>query len=244
MKLRSMIGFCALSIAAFGLQSNNTCGLMNVPSTTATTMIAVPWVTVGGTEDAMKVANLVKTDTLTAGDELYYYDGFTYYRWVLTGGEWTPSATAKSENGKSVTVQAPDADYGIARGKGLFLVRQDTSKEIWLYGQYSTSSVSVEVLKGSGEAPAYTMIANPSTVDYGLNAHGVEGAAGDMIQIPGDATVYTYKGDSWGYVQKKGTTTVRGKTVDVMEWAVGEVTIPAGMGAWYISKGGEPSIAW
>ena len=77
MKLRSMIGFCALSIAAFGLQSNNTCGLMNVPSTTATTMIAVPWVTVGGTEDAMKVANLVKTDTLTAGDELYYYDGST-----------------------------------------------------------------------------------------------------------------------------------------------------------------------
>lgn len=248
MKLRSMIGFCALAVASVAVAvddiAGNTCGLMNVPSTAAVTMIAVPWVTVGGTADAMKVANLVKTDTLTAGDELYYYDGSTYYRWTLTSGVWTPSATTKSEDGKDVTVQAPDADYGIARGKGLFLVRQNTSSEIWLYGQSSTAAISVTVAKGTATAPAYTMLANPNTVAYGLNEHNVEGADGDMIQIPGDATVYTYKGDSWGYVQKTGTTTVRGKTIDVMEWAAGKVTVPAGQGVWYVSKGGEPTIAW
>lgn len=247
MKLRSLIGFCALAVASVAVAEDivgNTCGLMNVPSTAKTTMIAVPWVTVGGAADTMKVANLVKTDTLTAGDELYYYDGSTYYRWTLTSGVWTPSATTKSEDGKSVTVQAPDADYGIARGKGLFLVRQNTSSEIWLYGQSSTAAISVTVAKGTATAPAYTMLANPNTEAYGLNAHDVEGADGDMISIPGDSTVYTYKGGSWGYVQKTGEKTIRSKTIDVMEWAVGEVTVPAGQGVWYVSKGGEPTIAW
>lgn len=246
MKLRSMIGFSALAVAsaAFGLQSNM-CGLMNVPSSAANTLISVPWVTVGGSADTMKVANLVKTDTLSAGDELYYYDNGTYYRWLLADGVWTPTATTKSENGRSITVSAPDADYAIARGRGLFLVRQDTSKEIWLYGQYSTSAVSVEVLQGTAATPAYTMIANPNTAGYGLNAHNVEGAEGDVISIPGDATVYTYKGDSWGFEQPTGAKkTIRGKEVDVVAWAAAEVTIPAGTGAWYISKGGNPTIAW
>lgn len=243
MKLRSMIGFCALAVAAFGLESN-TCGLMNVPSTAKTTMIAVPWVTVGGTADAMKVANLVKTDTLTPGDELYYYDGATYYRWALQDGVWTPSDTTREEGGRSVTIEGPAADYAIARGKGLFLVRQNTASEIWLYGQHTNTSVSVAVAGGAATTPAYTMLANPNTEAYGLNAHNVEGADGDMISIPGDSTVYTYKDGSWGYVQKTGETTIRGKTIDVMEWAVGEVTVPAGQGVWYVSKGGAPTIAW
>ena len=247
MKLRSLIGFCALAVASAAVAEDivgNTCGLMNVPSTAATTMIAVPWVTVGGTADAMKVANLVKTDTLTAGDELYYYDGTTYYRWLLQDGVWTPSSTVKDEDGKSVTIEGPAADYAIARGKGLFLVRQNTAAEIWLYGQSSTAAVSVMVAKGTATTPAYTMLANPNTEAYGLNAHNVEGADGDMISIPGDSTVYTYKDGSWGYVQKTGEKTIRGKTIDVMEWAVGEVTVPAGQGVWYVSKGGAPTIAW
>ena len=80
MKLRLMIGWCALAATvALGedVTGKNVCGLMNVPSKAEVTMIAVPWVTVGGA-DTMKVANLVKTDTLSPGDELYYYDGGVY----------------------------------------------------------------------------------------------------------------------------------------------------------------------
>lgn len=243
MKLRSMIGFCALAAAAFGLDSNM-CGLMNVPSSTATTMIAVPWVTVNGSADTMKVANLVKTDTLTAGDELYYYDGSTYYHWVLANGAWSPTATVKGTDGASVTTTAPDADYAIARGKGLFLVRQSTDSEIWLYGQNSTATTSVTPTAGTSSAAVYTMIANPGTSDYDLNAKGVEGASGDTIMLGDSATIYNYNGSDW----TKTTTTK--KTIGGVERTMqtqtteGGVTIPAGQGAWYVSKGGSPTIAW
>lgn len=230
MKLRSMIGFCALAIAAFGLESN-VCGLMNVPSTEKTTMIAVPWVTVGGTADTMKIANLVKADTLTAGDELYYYDGTTYYCWKLQDGVWTPTTTASQAG----TFTAPGADYAIARGKGLFLVRQDATKEIWLYGQNSTDAVSVTVT-----ANAYNMIANPNTSDYDLNTKGVTGAAGDQI-ILADGKIYNWNGTKAKWT-KTVTKTVGDKTVK--STSTEGVTIPAGQGAWYASKGGAPTIAW
>ena len=247
MNLRSLMCGFALAAAATAsaavVSGGNTCGLMNVPSTAATTMIAVPWVTVLGEADTMKVANLVKTDTLSAGDELYYYDGSTYYRWALTGGVWTPSATTRSEGGRSVTVQAPGADYGIARGKGLFLVRQDPTKEIWLYGQYSASAVSVTPAAGTAEAPAYTMIANPNAADYDLNDRGVAGTAGDQILLGDGETLYT-RGDSQWTKSVTVNKTLGGKTIPVKTQSAEGVTIPAGQGAWYVSKGGSPTIAW
>lgn len=240
MKLRSLIGFCALAVASAAVAEDivgNTCGLMNVPSTAKTTMIAVPWVTVGGTADTMKVANLVKTDTLTAGDELYYYDGTTYFCWKLQDGDWTPTTTASQAG----TYQAPNADYAIARGKGLFLVRKDTSKEIWLYGQHSTEGVSVGITDGTATAPAYNMIANPNTADYDLNGKKVTGTAGDQI-ILGDGTIYSY-GSDWTKTVSE-TKTVGGKTVTVKKQSSEGVVIPAGQGAWYVSKGGSPTIVW
>lgn len=253
MKLRLMMGVCALAAAtALGadVMGRNVCGLMNVPSGAKVTMIAVPWVTVGGEADAMKVADLVKTDTLKPGDELYYYDGATYFSWklqgnVLQGNVWTPAATTKEDaKGNPVTIQAPDASYALPRGKGLFLVRQDATKEIWLYGQHSTAQVSVAVAAGTAGTPAYTMIANPNAVAYDLNAKGVGGAAGDQILLgDGGTTLYTRTETAW--TRKTDVTkTING--VDrtfKMDTAEG-VVIPAGKGAWYISKGGSPTIAW
>lgn len=153
MKLRLMMGVCALAAAtALGadVMGRNVCGLMNVPSDAKVTMIAVPWVTVGGEADAMKVADLVKTDTLSAGDELYYYDGSVYRCWKLQGGAWQPTTvTLKDAKGNDLSVQTPDASYALPRGKGLFLVRQDATKEIWLYGQHSTAPISVAVAAGT-----------------------------------------------------------------------------------------------
>lgn len=239
MKLRSMIGFCALAVAAFGLESN-TCGLMNVPSTAKTTMIAVPWVTVGGTADAMKVANLVKTDTLSAGDELYYYDESTgtYYCWKLQDGAWKKTTTASQAG----TFTAPTDDYAIARGKGLFLVRQDTSKEIWLYGQAGTGSVSVKITAG-----AYNMIANPNTTAYDIK--DVAGGVGDQV-IAYDATgkqiLYTKDGEGWYRMAPSETgVTIGGVTRYPSVKTYSGCTIPAGQGAWYVSKSeATPTIGW
>ncbi len=253
MKLRLMMGWCALAATmALGadVTGQNTCGLMNVPSDAQYTMISVPWVTVGGSADAMEVAKLVKTDTLTSadelysGDELYYYANGTYYRWVLKDGVWTPTHTTMADaKGDSVTVVAPEASYTLPRGTGLFLVRKDTSKEIWLYGQYSTEKVSVTVAKGAAGTPAYTMIANPNAEAYNLNDKGVTGEAGDQILLDDAKTLYTFKDGSW---LRQGTKTVTiGSTEKaVAAWVKDGCVIPAGRGAWYVSKGGAPTIEW
>lgn len=247
MKLRLMMGVCALAAAtALGadVMGRNVCGLMNVPSDAKVTMIAVPWVTVGGEADAMKVANLVKTDTLSAGDELYYYDGSVYRCWKLQGGAWQPTTvTLKDAKGNDLSVQTPDASYALPRGKGLFLVRQDAAKEIWLYGQHSTAQVSVDVAAGTAGTPAYTMIANPNAKAYDLNTKGVGGAAGDQILLDDAKTLYIYKDSSW---KKQGTTTVTMGQIQktLTTWVAEGCVIQAGRGAWYVSKGGKPTIKW
>ena len=248
MKLRLMMGVCALAAAtALGadVMGRNVCGLMKVPSDAKVTMIAVPWVTVGGGADTMKVANLVKTDTLSPGDELYYYDGEYYFSWKLQGNVWTPAETVKKDaRGNDVSIQAPDASYALPRGKGLFLVRQDETKEIWLYGQHSTAPVSVAVAAGTAGIPAYTMIANPNAEAYDLNKKGVGGAAGDQILLgDGGTTLYTRTETAW--TRKTDVTkTIGGVARTVKEDTPEGVVIPAGTGAWYVSKGGSPTIAW
>lgn len=248
MKLRLMMGVCALAAAtALGadVMGRNVCGLMNVPSDAKVTMISVPWVTVGGEADAMKVADLVKTDTLSAGDELYYYDGSVYRCWRLSvDRKWQPATVAlKDAQGNDLSVQTPDASYALPRGKGLFLVRQDATKEIWLYGQHSTAQVSVDVAAGTAGTPAYTMIANPNAKDYDLNAKGVGGAAGDQILLDDAKTLYIYKDSSW---KKQGTTTVTMGQIQktLTTWVAEGCVIRAGRGAWYVSKGGKPTIKW
>lgn len=249
MKLRLMMGVCALAAAtALGadVMGRNVCGLMNVPSDAKVTMIAVPWVTVGGEADAMKVANLVKTDTLSAGDELYYYDGSVYRCWRLSvDRKWQPATVAlKDAQGNDLSVQTPDASYALPRGKGLFLVRQDATKEIWLYGQHSTAQVSVDVAAGTAGTPAYTMIANPNAKAYDLNAKGVGGAAGDQILLgDGGTTLYTRTETAW--TRKTDVTkTIGGVARTFKKDTTEDVVIPAGTGAWYVSKGGSPTIAW
>lgn len=248
MKLRLMMGWCALAATvALGadVMGRNVCGLMNVPSGAKVTMIAVPWVTVGGSADAMEVANLVKTDTLSEGDELYYYDGSVYRCWKLQGGAWQPTTvTLKDAKGNDLSVQTPDASYALPRGKGLFLVRQDATKEIWLYGQHSTAPISVAVAAGTAGTPAYTMIANPNAAAYDLNTKGVGGAAGDQILLgDGGTTLYTRTETAW--TRKTDVTKTIGGVARTFKKDTTEgVVIPAGTGAWYVSKGGSPTIAW
>lgn len=240
MKIHSMICAFALAAAASAavVTGGNTCGLMNVPSTSEITMIAVPWVNVGGGD--VEVAKLVKTDTLTAGDELYYYDGASYNRWVLEADKtWKPSAVSNAQG----TFVSPAADLGIARGKGLILVRQNTASEIWVYGQNDTAAVSVKPAAGTAEAPAYTMIANPKTAAFDLNAPVVAGAAGDQIVFPGTTEIYSCNGTAWTKTVSEQKT-IGTQTVTVKKQSTDGVVIPAGQGAWYVSKGGSPTINW
>ena len=240
MKIHSMICAFALVAAASAavVTGSNTGGLMNVPGTSRITMIAVPWVNVGGGD--VEVAKLVKTDTLTAGDELYYYDGASYNRWVLNADKtWAPSAISNAQG----TFVSPDAGLGIARGQGLILVRQSTASEIWVYGQHDTAAVSVKPAAGTTAAPAYTMIANPNTAAYDLNAQKAVGAAGDQIVFPGTTELYTCNGTAWTKIVSEQKT-IGTKTITVKKPSADGVVIPAGRGAWYVSKGGSPTTNW
>lgn len=234
MKFRSLmcVGALVAAVSAADIAGNNVCGLMNVPSTSEYTMIAVPWVNVADGE-AVQVAKLVKTDTLTVGDQLYFYDGSKYYLWVLTDGTWTPTETTNKEG----TFQSPGAEYGLARGKALTLVRQNTSAEIWLYGQYDDSAISVTC-----ESGAYTMIANPNADAFDLNTNR-PGNVGDQITFAGTATLYTRDAGGW-YTHTTEKVTLGGKSQTVKTKTYENVTIPAGQGAWYYCKGATVTINW
>ena len=152
MKFRSLVllsALAALSVPAVEVTGSNTFGGLKVDSRLVNTIVAVPWVECG-TGEAIKVANLVKTDNLTAGDKLYVYMGGTWYLYVLTDGAWTASTTVGA-NGPEVA-EAP-ANQTLARGAALFLQRADATKPFYLYGQYDATAVQTAITAGTVDAP-------------------------------------------------------------------------------------------
>lgn len=244
MKLRSIFALVALAAVSpsFALESQ-VCGVMKVPSTSANTIVCVPWVGVQNDASALTIAlnELLAKCTLTEGDSVYYYaPNGTYYRWQYTNGAWAPSATTLSDaQGGSTTIQAPDALLQIPRGAGLWISRQNpATEEIWLCGKFDATAMTSTVAAGSASAPAYSIIANPNAEAYDLNTHGVAGSAGDQILLSDGVTTYTF-GTQW--TKKVQVTKPYGTTT---KQSAEGVTIPAGQGAWYISKGGAPTIQW
>ena len=240
---------CACAAVAVGMlsaeQTSNICGWMKVTSELNNTIIGVPWVEVNGQNDAaVKVANLVKTDNLTAGDKLYFYQSGTWYAWTLGANGWEAATTVTVDG---VTASTPAADQGIARGQALVLERQSTTNPFYLYGQYTATAVAPQTLTaGTVAQPVYTLVASPKPETFDLNGGKITNVgADDTIVVPqngGASTIYALKDGVWGY-NKKVTTTFFGKQVTKSEWTVAE-PLPAGTGFWYISRGGTPTIAW
>ena len=248
MKLHSLIcvGMFAAAGAALGADviSGTTCAAMAVPATDTYTLIAVPFKDVGGTEAKVKVADVVKTVGLKKGSQLFYYTGDKYYAWTLDrdAGAWTGlivSSTSEQE-GKSVTLQTPPADFQVPCGATLWLQRAaESEKSVVLYGEEAA------VPNPTLTAKSVQLISNPKATDYTFTKEGV--ADGDMIMIPqdnGTQTAYTYKTEKgWGQYTQSGV--VPGTKIPLMKFTVTTVTIPGGRGAWYVSKGDTvPSIAW
>lgn len=248
MKLKSVI--CALAVAAmaplFANQtSTNICGWMKVTSDLTNTIVGVPWVEVNGAADAaVKVANLVKTDDLTKGDKLYFYQDGTWFAWTLGDKGWAADTTVTVSG---VAVSEPAGDQAVARGQALILERQATAKPFYLYGQYSAAAVPAQTAaQGSTAKPAYTLMASPKVEAFDLNAGKITGAgADDTIVVPlngGASTIYRLKDGVWGS-DVKTTVELFGKKVTKLVFTPA-TALPAGTGFWYVSVGGEPTIAW
>lgn len=248
MKLRlmvyvGMLAACGAALGADVIVGKQTCAAMAVPATGTYTLIAVPFKDVGGADQKIKVADVVKTVGLKAGSHLFYYTGENYYAWKLEEGTWKGAAVSYKKNGKDEMTQTPEDGFQVPCGATLWLQRAEESEEsVVLYGE------EAPVPNPTLTAKSVQLISNPKATDYTFKAEGDEGVAdGDMIMIPqddGTQTAYTYKtGKGWGQYEQSGK--VLGTEIPLMKFTVKTVTIPGGRGAWYASKGTTPpSIVW
>ena len=232
----------AVTAASAAVTSANTLCRIEVDSPLNETMLAVPLIEVGGSSQTIAVTNMVMTSTLSAGDILMYNTGSEWYSWVLNDGKkWV--ATETSDAGK-MTKAAPNATF--ARGRGVWLVRKSTASKIYLYGQVDSKTTDTTAAAGTSETPAYTLMGNPK--ETGFNPNSVtwsDCAEGDMLAYAdsyGKARTVTWKGDT-----KKWCTFKKDSTSGVYNWApvtAIDLTIPAGQGFWYVSRGGAGQATW
>ena len=242
MKLRSMmfVGAAALTTAALATDvlTDKTLGWMRVDSTLPITAVGVPWTDVGDPANNVKVADLVKTDNLTNGDNLYVYNNGTWTFYTLSGGAWVAGTTANS----SITATAGSPSTAtIERGQALYLERQNptTPAYFYVYGAVG-SAVATTTLTG---ATKY-LVASPKATAFVPQTSAISGAtaksrtaAGDQIVVPleGGATrTYTLISGKWGYVNGSG--------VRVKEGDDGYLPIQLGTGFWYVTANAEKSI--
>ena len=245
MKLRSIacVGAMALATAALAtdvLTDTKTLGWMRVDSDLAITAVGVPWTDIGDPTANVKVADLVKTDNLTDGDNLYVYSNGTWTFYTLSRGAWVAGTTANS----SITATAGDpSDATIARGQALYLERQNpkennAAKPFWVYGA-DGSEIATTTLTGSTKY----LVASPKATAFTPQASKISGATaksrrgGDQIVVPldgGASRIYTLVNNKWGYVGASGAR--------IEEGADGYLPVQLGTGFWYMASSAENSI--
>ena len=219
-----------------------TIGVLPLNITTTETIIAIPWVEAGGTDNGVAVANLIKTAGLTAGvngDMLYWYDTSEgkYAAWYINNNEWTPL------DGDDAPVLPNDTV--LLRGQAALLKLTTTPKTVYVIGQYFNGDTdTITIAKGTSEAPKATLIAPPRTSAVTLNDNCTWNNVGanDWIVVSagdgGSVKTFIYKNGNWGV---ETSSLADGVGFDTT------ATIPAGCGAFYMSRtdeGPAPTVKW
>lgn len=237
-----------------GAESANTFGILKIESTAKETMIAVPW-TWYSKEEAkaadIPVKKLVKTTNLSEGDYLYCWlpaEG-VYRTWIVNEDrEWESSKTVLVDAlGNTSETQADndaqDADYEhatrVARGGGLWLVRQDPTKPFWVYGQSVQTAVTTTINPPTGaQKVCSNMIGNPYARPVRINDLVFAGtiSTSDRIKVPDGTntpkTLIYVKGKGWRWT--KTVLGDDGRVVSVYDY---DVAVPAGQAFWYDRRG-------
>ena len=218
----------------------NVVGVLPICSSSAETIVGIPWVAASLEDEDIKVVDIVKTANLSVGDQLWWYDpqnkGFKCWQ-LNPSKEWQP-ATMVSENKRPEAAEGA-SDKTLKRGEALVLVRtaKDLTAPFYVMGQYSSSAAGeLQLAAGSKTAPAYSLIAPPSATAKGLNDATWEGVgSNDVILIQGK--IYNYNNGQWGCWE----------VTNGVESFVPGGTIPAGTGVWFVSKSGAQegaSVQW
>ena len=257
---------CA-SVPAFAdgtVDGGNIFGILKVESKTADTIVAVPWCECATNDNgAVAISNIVKTANLTVGDTLCALDSNRdkINTWTLTSGAgnvlyWESQKQVVESGVVENSISAAQAHA--ARGTAIILHRQNPTNSVgnanafYLYGQVGSRDVTTTPIAATESAPAYTLIAPPSTNDVNLLQSGVltDVPNGDSIVVRFDNGVnreFKYNGSSWVYTKRtynpKAETAALAYTIT--EYPTNSITLKCGTGAWYISRGASvPTIAW
>ena len=231
----------------------HTVGVLKVASDTTYTILAVPWKSFHNTD--VNVAELVHAASLSENDMLSAYDESGNVKsWYVKNGVWA-SATDVSVSGEQQTVgaQVDPTTFYIARGKGVWLKRSNTSMPIYLMGMPPASddtATTTLTAPASGET-SWNLLASPKLEAVNIATGAFKDNTGDEIIVPtaGTPKHYTYKNGAWGYPGATVTSTKKlpnGQTIQVIsvEHKTDDTTITPGTGFWYLNKGGEKTISW
>ena len=214
-------------------------GSIAVQGNGVNTIVAVAFKELSAADECVSVANIVSTEGLDAGDvvSVYWNDGFE--SWTLKVDAQDIKVWEKNEKKFSVgsdgqVTQSDGADATEVRppvGSGIWLVHKaGGSFTFHLFGAYLAPSAT------TAAAGTKTLMGNPGLVAKAPTITGVSN--GDTIQFATGGkllNVYTYNTASgkWGFWNENNEP----DSTPVPE-------IPAGIGFWYVSKGGAVTFEW
>lgn len=240
--------------AALAVETTNTLCRIRIDSNRKETILSIPLITVGTDGSAspkIDVTKYVLTDGLSNGDKLQKRSNGKWESWTFNGTTWVGNTTA---SGNEVAVTGSELPLGDC----IRLIRSDTTKPIYLYGELPTNSAKIQ----TASAGVWTMLGNVKPVAVSLSTFTgkctVKPVEGDIIALPTSSdsanasgiTQYYYDGTKWGYDDWANANTVTlpsGRKVLTAPFVSGDdVSIPEGEGFWYVRKSGEAalSVTW
>ena len=227
-------------------------GVLKVDSDAKFTILAVPWKAFDGGD--VKVSELVHAASLSNDDMLYAYDGNgNLESWRVKDGVWV-SMTESKDDQQSETYDP--AGFGLARGKGVWLKRENVKSPIYLMGQPTTETATTTLTAATDEnTPSWNLVASPNLDEVDV-ANKFKDNTTDEIIVPtaGTPKHYTCKDGAWGY---PGASVTTNKTVTLPNGQKKEITIiqstrktddtkiSPGKGFWYLNRGTKSkTIYW
>ena len=214
-------------------------GSVAVQGTGVNTIVAVAFKELSAADESVSVANIVSTENLDAGDivSVYWNGGFESWTLAVDGSgvkSWERNAK-KFSLGADGSVTATDGasatEVRPPVGSGIWLRHQaGGSFTFHLFGAYLAPSTT------TAAAGAKTLMGNPCLTARTPTVTGMSN--GDTIQFAtgdGRFNTYTYSSASekWGFWNSNNAPD-----------SVAAPEIPAGIGFWYVSKGGAVTFAW
>lgn len=236
------------------IQGGNEVGFSTVPATAGDNqIITVPYVACMGDNGAIFLSDLVSINGLVShasdpaqADQLIVMvndNGLLYYYyWLQTAVGWTAVTTEVTHpNGSKSSVTPPAAtEFAVARGKGFWLKRVDTStNDVYVKGEVSGSGPSTPI------APGLNLIGYGTAAELTLNTANWSGANGGtgntkssdkIIVVGSDGTLSTYYFFTCPAGWDGAYQALNNKWINE-NYTIANVTVPAGQGFWYLRRG-------